>query len=562
MNLGIDLGTTRSGVGIVESGDPDLVQNTNGNRLTPSVVLYKENGEVLVGEQAKNQIKVSGDNIVQEIKREMGKEGFTVTAGGEEHSPAEVSGDILEQLLDDAFEKGYDIEQVVITVPAYFTSDQKRDTKEAAKHAGIDEDDIELLREPTAAALHHGDKQDIDDETVLVYDFGGGTLDISVVDIDDNTYTMLATSGDTELGGVDFTAALVDMLADEYEDENGIDLRSDAEVYTSLWENAEDAKIALSSHERTTINDAFMGEIDGELVGLEERVVTRDEFEAAVDTYLNDAIDPLNEALQKGDLTKDDIDNVLLVGGSSNIPEVQNRLEDFFGFEPYMTNDLDWIVAYGAAIAADIDDDIATVYQCPVPDCDEKKEGVTLVFDHIVDAHGTDSCPYPDCDEAPGDEDALKSHLADEHSKDIATTTGQDDGTKQIKKQIQRSYGTDVGDDRMHIIVPSGTELPAEGSAMFTTARDNQTQVPVDVFQGENEDNRHENEQLHSWEIKDIPSMDAREPDIEVTFEIDEDDILTVTAEEKRSGTKAKTEINTDESVDTTGSPRKTEADD
>jgi molecular chaperone DnaK (HSP70) len=562
MDIGIDLGTTRSGVGIVESGDPDLIQNTNGNRLTPSIVLYKENGEILVGEQAKSQMKVNADNTVQEIKREMGKEGFTVTAGGEEYTPSEVSGEILEQLLDDARDKGYDIEQIVITVPAYFTSDQKRDTKEAAKIAGVDEDDIELLREPTAAALHHGDKHDIDDETVLVYDFGGGTLDISIVDIDDNTYTMLATSGDTKLGGVDFTAALVDMLADDYEDENGIDLRSDEEVYASLWENAEEAKIALSSHDETTISDAFMGEIDGELVGLEERVVTRDEFETAVEDLLDDAIDPLDEALQKGGLTKDEIDNVLLVGGSSNIPAVQDRLEDFFAFEPYMTNDLDWIVAYGAAIAADIDDDVATLYQCPVPDCDETNEGVTLVFDHIVDAHGTDSCPYPGCDKDPGSEDDLKSHLAGEHSKDIATTTTQDGGTKEIKKTIQRSYGTDVDEDRMHIIVPNGTELPAEGSAMFTTAQDNQTKVPVDVFQGENEDDRYENEQLHTWEITDLPKMDAREPDIEVTFEIDEDDILTVTAEEKKSGTKATTQISTEMSVNTSDSPRKTEADD
>jgi molecular chaperone DnaK (HSP70) len=250
------------------------------------------------------------------------------------------------------------------------------------------------------------------------------------------------------------------------------------------------------------------------------------------------------------------------VGGASSIPAVQDRLEDFFAFEPYMTNDLDWIVAYGAAIAADIDDDVATLYQCPVPDCDETNEGVTLVFDHIVDAHGTDSCPYPGCDKDPGSEDDLKSHLAGEHSKDIATTTTQDDGTKEIKKTIQRSYGTDVGEDRMHIIVPNGTELPAEGSAMFTTAQDNQTKVPVDVFQGENEDDRYENEQLHTWEITDLPKMDAREPDIEVTFEIDEDDILTVTAEEKKSGTKATTQISTEMSVNTSDSPRKTEADD
>jgi molecular chaperone DnaK (HSP70) len=560
MNLGIDLGTTRSAVGVMESGTPDLIQNMNGNRLTPSIVLYKEDGGVLVGEQAQSQMKVNAENTVQEIKREMGTEDVTVEAGGEEHTPAEVSAEILEQLLADAREVYDEVGEVVITVPAYFTSAQKRATREAARMAGIDEDDIELLREPTAAALHYGDKRGIEDETVLVYDFGGGTLDISIVDIDGNTYTMLATSGDTELGGVDFTEALVDLLADEYEDEHGVDLRSDDEVYASLWRVAEEAKLALSNHEETTCNDPFMGEIDGDLVGIEEQVVTRDEFEAAVADLLDDAIDPLDEALKKGDLTKDDIDNVLLVGGSSKIPEVQNRLEAFFGFEPDMTNDLDWIVAYGAAIAADVDEEVEEAYCCPVPGCEETAPGVTYVFEHIADVHGTADCPYADCDAEPGGEDELKSHLAGEHSRDIAATTGSGDDGKEIKSTVARSYGTDVGEEGMHILVPSGTELPVEASATFTTVRDGQTTVPVHVFQGENEENRHENEQLHSWHITDIPAMDAREPDIDVTFEIDEEGILTVTAEERRSGTKATTEIDTDGSLDT-GS-EKTEADD
>jgi molecular chaperone DnaK (HSP70) len=561
MNLGIDLGTTRSAVGMIESDTPDLIQNTDGQRLTPSVVLYEDDGtgdqNVVVGGRAQNQQKVSAENVVTEIKREMGREEFTVEAGGEEHTPEEVSAEILKQLLSDAREKYDDIEDVVITVPAYFTSDQKRATREAAQYAGLDAEHIELLREPTAAALHYGDKRDIDDETILVYDFGGGTLDISVVDIDGETYTMLATSGDTELGGVDFTEGLVGLLADEYEAENGVDLRSDDEVAASLWELAEDAKIALSSHDKTTCSDAWMGEIDGDLVGIEERVVTRDEFEDAVSDLFDDAIDPIDEALQKGNLVADDIDNVLLVGGSSKIPEIQHRLEDYFGFEPIMTNDLDWIVAYGAAIAANMEDDVEEVYPCPFPDCDETRPGVTMVFDHIGEDHDADGCPYKDCDSSVDGSQELKEHLAAEHGSDISETTT-DDGVKEIKSTVARSYGTDVGTDRMRIIVPSGKDLPAEGSEMFTTTTDKQTKVPVHVFQGENEEDRHENEQLHSWHITDIPEMDANEPNIEVTFEIDEEGILTVTAEEQKSGTKATTQIDTDGS----GGGKKASADD
>lgn len=561
MNLGIDLGTTRSAVGMIESDTPDLIQNADGNRLTPSVVLYEEDGNVVVGTRAQHQRKVKPDHVVTEIKREMGREDLTIEAGGEEHSPEEVSAEILKQLLSDAREMADDIEDVVITVPAYFTSDQKRATREAAQLAGLDSDQIDLLREPTAAALHYGDKRDIDDETILVYDFGGGTLDISVVDVDGETYTMLATSGDTELGGVDFTQGLVDMLADEYEAENGVDLRSDDEVAASLWEMAEDAKIALSSHEKTTCSDAWMGEIDGDLVGIEERVVTRDEFEDAVRDLFDDAIDPIDEALQKGDLDADDIDNVLLVGGSSKIREIQNRLEDYFGFEPIMTNDLDWIVAYGAAIAANMDEDVEEVYPCPFPDCDETRPGVTMVFDHIGEDHDADSCPYEDCDVSVDGEQDLKEHLAGEHGSEMSETTTDDD-VKEIKPTVARSYGTDVGTDRMRIIVPSGEDLPAKGSEMFTTTNDNQTKVPVHVFQGENEEDRHENEQLHSWHITDIPEMAAGEPNIEVTFEVSEEGILTVTAEEKQSGTKATTQIDTDGSGPSGGDGQKASADD
>lgn len=558
MNLGIDLGTTRSAVGVVESDTPDLVQNTNGNRLTPSIVLYEENG-VQVGEQARNKMKVDQDNVVQEIKRDMGKENFEVEAGGEKHTPAEVSAAILEQLLDDARNVYDEIEDVVITVPAYFTSDQKRATKEAAKIACIDEDNIELLREPTAAALHYGDKHGIDDETVLVYDFGGGTLDISVVEIDDTTYTMLATSGNTELGGVDFTEELVDLLADQKQDSDGVDLRTDDEVYASLWENAEEAKKALSNQEKTTVNEPFMGEIDGSLVGLEESVVTRDEFERAVADLIDDALEPLDDALSNANLDKTDIDNVLMVGGSSKIPAIQNRLEDYFGFKPDMANDLDWIVAYGAAIASNIDEEVTTMYPCIVEDCDVVNEGVTVMFEHLVSEHGTDECPFDDCDTEPDGEADLKSHLAKAHPDDIAIS---DPGGKVIKSNLSRSLGTDVRRKEMHIIIPSSTELPAEGSAMFTTTDKNQTKVPVDVYQGENEANRHENDQLHSWFIKDIPPMDAGEPDIEVTFEVDEDEILTVTAEELKSGKKATTEIDTEGSIDSASGPQKAEADD
>lgn len=559
VRLGIDLGTTRSAIGLMEAGDPTLLQNSAGDRLTPSVVHYGDDDEVLVGKQAERKLRVESDRVVREIKRHMGEENYKVEIGDNEYTPAEVSSEVLSKLISDSEDVlNEPVDELVITVPAYFTADQKRDTREAAIKAGFDSDDIDLLKEPTAAALAYGyDEQKT--ETVLVYDFGGGTLDISVMDIEGNNFSMLATSGNTDLGGADFTQAIVDLLADDYEDENGIDLRSDDEAREKLRDVAEEVKIDLSSREKTEANSPYMGEIDGEIVGIEEKVVMRDEFEDAVDELIDQAIDPIEEALDKAGLKQSDIDNVLLVGGSSKIPAIQQRIEDFLGFEPTTTNDLDRIVAYGAAILAGSDEDVTEKYVCP--SCDFDVATIGRLFGHIVEEHGAEECPFSDCDEETSDEDELKSHLANDHGADIAaSTTGGGVGPDKIGNILTRSLGTDVEGGKMDIIIEQGTELSAENTRAYTTTEDNQTVVPVNVYQGESE-YLEDNVELHSWHVEGIPEMDAGEPIVKVTFKIDENEILEVTARETKSGTEAKTVVHTDgQDVTADEDPEKAEA--
>ena len=556
MKLGIDLGTTRSAIAIVEAGDPTLLQNNTGDRLTPSVVHYGDD-DVLVGNRAMSKAKAEPERVVRNIKRHMG-EDYAVEIDDEEHTPPEVSSEILGKLKSDAEEYiDEDADEAVITVPAYFTVDQKKATRRAAELAGFDE--IELLHEPTSAAISYGYNED-KSETVLVYDFGGGTLDISVMDIDGNDFDMLATGGDTQLGGADFTEAIMDLLADEYEREHGIDIREYSETAENLRNVAEEKKIDLSGNEQTEISSPLMGRADGEVVGITERVVTREEFEDATEELRDRAIDPIREALDKAELDAEDIDSVLLVGGSSKIPSVQDRIGDFFGFEPDKTNDLDRIVAQGAALVADQDDDgIDEGYACPV--CGDTFDVFDSFNDHLSADHDPDAdtvvCPY--CEDDFDTEDDRRDHIAIEHPEEL------EDGPKIKQGRIlTRSLGTDIKGGQMDIVIPHGAELPAEETAKYTTVRDEQTTVPVHVYQGENEDELDENEQLDDWYVSDIPPMDAYEPTIEVTFRIDQDGLLHVSAEETKSGTSATTTVDTSGGDVTPGSggTEKTEADD
>lgn len=538
MKLGIDLGTTRSAIAIMEAGDPTLLQNNEGSRLTPSVVYYDQD-ETLVGNRALRKLKAEPDRVVRNIKRHMGDD-HTVSIDGEEYSPSEVSAEILQKMKSDAEEYiDEDIEDAVITVPAYFTVDQKRATREAAELVGFDK--IDLLHEPTAAAISYGFDED-KSESVLVYDFGGGTLDISVMDIDGNDFQMLATSGDTQLGGADFTEALLDLLADEFEEEQGIDLRDYPEPRENLREVAEEKKIDLSANSKTEVNSPLLGRVEGEVVGITERVITREEFEDATEELRDQAIKPIKEALDKAELSEKDIDSVLLVGGTSKIPSIQDRIEDFFGFEPDKTNDLDRIVAQGAAILADQDRGIAEGYACPV--CGEQFDVFDSFNDHLSSEHDPDEetkgCPY--CEEEFDEKEQRRDHIATEHPDELEKQA--DDGDISKTPILTRSLGTDVKGGRMDIVIPQGTDLPAKGKAMYTTVEDDQNVVPIHVYQGENTEELTENEQLRDWYIRDIPSMPAREPHIEVTFEVDEDGVLHVSAEEQKSGTSDTTVVN------------------
>lgn len=559
MKIGIDLGTTRSAASIVEVGDPTLLMNDRGDRLTPSVVFYDDDG-VHVGKKATS--KADAGEPIREVKRKMGTDEVA-ECNGDEYGPVNVSGAIIEQLVDQS-ETYLDepVDEVVITVPAYFTADQKRDTRDAAVKAGFNKDDIELLYEPTAAAIAHGFSNDLDD-TMLVYDFGGGTLDISVLEVSGDKFSMLATAGDNELGGVDFTEAIVDLLADEYEDEHGVDIRESAEAYENLRQAAEERKKELSGSEQTTVNEPLLGQIDGEVVGIRERVLTRDEFDDVTSDLIDRAESPINEALEKAGTTVDDIDNILLVGGSSKLNSVQDMIADKFGTEPTTSADLDRIVAKGAALVAKGEAEGETDYKCP--SCSSTFDEIVEMFGHIAETHGVDSCPFPACDTAVADANELADHLSDEHGAELTETKSTEPpGPKE--RIVTRSLGTDVKGGRMDIIIPNGETRPAENTRRYTTTRDGQTRVPIHVYQGENEEDREANVQLDTWYLEGIPEMQAREPTINVTFEIDEDGILEVSAEEETSGTVDTKRLSTEgenlSAGDATGGEDKQNADD
>lgn len=533
MKIGIDLGTTRSAVGIVEAENPELLPNNAGDRLTPSVVYFGEEDEVLVGKQAISKEKADPDRVVRNAKRKMGTD-HEFSIGDRDPTPVDVSADVLKKLKSDA--ENYTDEEITgahITVPAYFTVDQKSDTREAAEQAGFDE--IDLLHEPTAAAISHGFNRD-HKETVFVYDFGGGTLDISVMDIEGNSFQMRATAGDTNLGGDDFTQRLVDLLSEEVLQDKGVDPRNDSEVHGNVREIAEEAKINLSGRKKTEVNAALIGMVDGEPIGITERVIQRSEFENEVSDLLDRSMDPIDEALSKAQIGVEDVDTVLLVGGSSQIPAVKDRLEDKFGFAPTQTSDLDWAVAQGAAIVSDLDDTEAPVDGFVCPACSMEFDLHGKLREHIAEVHdsndsNTYECTEPECEKIFDDQDERDRHVSAQH--DI---TGTGSGIDK-SKILGRSLGTDLDGGRMDILISHDKAIPesddkvVEATARYTTSNPNQTKIPVHVYQGENVEHLSKNEKLSDWYVTGIPELPAGEPIIEVTFSIDKDSTLSVSAE-------------------------------
>ena len=479
--IGIDLGTTNSVVAVMEAGDPVVIPNQEGSRLTPSVVGFTKDGEILVGQVAKRQAITNPENTVFSIKRFMGRRydeileeikrvpykvlrasngDGRVEIRGKAYSPPEISATILRKLKEAAEAYlGEKVTKAVITVPAYFNDSQRQATKDAGTIAGLEV--LRIINEPTAASLAYGmDKKK--EQTIAVYDLGGGTFDISILEIGDGVFEVKATNGDTHLGGDDFDQRIIDWIAEEFKKEHGIDLRKDRMALQRLKEAAEKAKCELSTTLQTEINLPF---ITADASGPKHLVMTltRAKLEALVADLIERAVGPCRQAMQDAAVTPKDIDEVILVGGQTRMPKVQEVVRELFGREPHKGVNPDEVVAVGAAIQA------------------------AVLMGEVKDLLLLDVTPL--------------------------------------------SLGIETLGGVMTVLIPRNTTIPTKKSEIFTTAADSQTSVEVHVLQGERPMAR-DNRTLGKFHLVGIPPAPRGVPQIEVTFDIDANGILNVSAKD------------------------------
>ncbi|MEC9000113.1 MAG: molecular chaperone DnaK [Actinomycetota bacterium] len=476
--VGIDLGTTNSVVSVLEGGDPVVIANAEGSRTTPSVVAFAKDGEVLVGEVAKRQAITNPDRTIRSVKRHMGT-GWTEGIDGKDYTAQEISARTLQKLKRDAEAYlGTTVDQAVITVPAYFDDAQRTATKEAGQIAGLEV--LRIINEPTAAALAYGLDKEGEDQTILVFDLGGGTFDVSVLEIGDGVFEVKATHGDTSLGGDDWDEAIIDWLVTSFRNDHGVDLGADAMAAQRLKEAAEKAKIELSQVQQTQINLPFVTATDTGPLHL-DYTLTRARFQELTADLLARCRTPFEQAVKDAGLSRGEVDHVLLVGGSTRMPAVVDLAKEIAGREPSKNVNPDEVVAIGAAVQAGV------------------------LVGEVKDVLLLDVTPL--------------------------------------------SLGIETKGGVMTRLIERNTTIPIQRSEVFTTAEDGQPSVEIHVLQGEREMSQF-NKTLGKFQLVDIPPAPRGTPQIEVTFDIDANGIVHVSAKDRATNNEQSMTITGQSSLD------------